>query len=99
MSDVLQAVQAARLLGRWALIAERHAGGCSCCPGLGEVSMDEVERRLLAWLGRQHGVLQGRASVTALLRDCIERKSAVDPALFADLAAALDDLERLQAGF
>jgi hypothetical protein len=99
MDSVLQAVQAARLLGRWTLIAERHAGGCSCCPGLGDVSIDEVEGRLLAWLRPRHPALQQRGSVTALLRDCIERRAGADPALLADLAAALDDLERLQAGF
>jgi hypothetical protein len=99
MNDVLQAVEAARLLGRWTLIAERHAGGCSCCPGLGDVSIGEVEGRVLAWLGERHAVLQGRASVTGLLKDCIERKASVDPALLADLAGALDDLERIQAGF
>jgi hypothetical protein len=98
MSDVLQAVEAARLLGRWTLIAERHAGGCSCCPGLGAVSMEEVEARVLAWLRERHRPLQGRASVTALLKDCIGRKARGDAALFADLAEALEHLERVQAG-
>jgi hypothetical protein len=99
MDAVLQAVEAARLLGRWTLIAERHAGGCSCCPGLGDVSMDEVEGRLLAWLRQRHETLAARGSVTALLRDCIERKAAADPSLLKDLDEALDDLERIQAGF
>ena len=61
--------------------------------------MDEVEARVLAWRRARHAVLQERASVTRLLKDCIERKAAVDPALFADLAGALDDLERIQARF
>ncbi|HEX6320562.1 MAG TPA: hypothetical protein VFZ84_17025 [Burkholderiales bacterium] len=99
MSDVLQAVEAARLLGRWTLIAERHAGGCSCCPGLGDVSMGEVEGRVLAWLRERHAPLAQRGSLTALLRDCIERKTAAEPGLFDDLAEALDHLERMQAGF
>lgn len=99
MNDVLQAVEAARLLGRWSLIAERHAGGCSCCPGLGEVGMDEVESRVLAWLRGRHELLQEGGSVTSLLRECIERKAALSAALLDDLAEALDDLERIQAGF
>ncbi|HEX2198965.1 MAG TPA: hypothetical protein VHG88_10140 [Burkholderiales bacterium] len=98
MSDVLQAVEAARLLGRWTLIAERHAGGCSCCPGLGDVAMDELEGRVLAWLRERHAPLRERGSLSALLRECIERKTTVDPSLFGDLAEALDHLERVQAG-
>jgi hypothetical protein len=99
MSDVLQAVEAARLLGRWTLIAERHAGGCSCCPGLGDVSMDELEGRVLAWLRERHAPLAAAGSLTLLLRRVIERKSAVDKALLEDCAEALDHLERVQAGF
>jgi hypothetical protein len=99
MNSVLQAVEAARLLGRWTLIAERHAGGCSCCPGLGEVAMDEVEGRVLAWLRQRHAALGERGSLTGLLRDCVERRAAIAPALLADLAEALDELERIQAGF
>ena len=92
-------MEAARLLGRWTLIAERHAGGCSCCPGLGEVTVGEVEGRVLAWLRERHGALRARADLTGLLKDCIERKVSVDAALFADLAEALEHLERVQAGF
>jgi hypothetical protein len=99
MEDVLQAVEAAKLLGRWTLIAERHATGCSCCPGLGDVTMDEVEGRVLGWLRERHAQLRGSAGMTALLRQCIERKACVDPALLADLTEALDYLERTQAGF
>lgn len=61
--------------------------------------MDEVEGRVLAWLRERHPLLAARGGMTGLLKDCIERKAAVDPALFADLAGALDDLERIQAGF
>jgi hypothetical protein len=99
MNPVLQAVEAARLLGRWTLIAERHAGGCSCCPGLGEVSMDEVQGRVLAWLRERHASLEGERSLTALLKDCVERKAVLEPALLADLSQALEDLEKIQAGF
>jgi hypothetical protein len=98
MNDILQAVAAAKLLGRWTLIAERHATGCSCCPGLGEVSMDQVEGSVLGWLRERHPVLAERGSVTALLKGCIERKISVDARLFQDLAEALDHLERVQAG-
>lgn len=91
-------MEAARLLGRWTLIAERHAGGCSCCPGLGDVSMDELEGRVLAWLRERHAPLRERGSLRALLRECIEGKTRVDPGLFGDVAEALDHLERVQAG-
>jgi len=89
-------VEAARLLGRWTLIAERHAGGCSCCPGLGEVGIEELESRVLEWLRQRHAV---QGSLTALLKDCIQRKAMLDERVFADLAEALEHLERVQAGF
>jgi hypothetical protein len=98
MDDVLQAVEAARLLGRWTLIAERHAGGCSCCPGLGDVSMDEVEARVLAWLGERHALAQQPGGLTAMLKACVQGKHPADAVLFCDLAEALDYLERVQAG-
>lgn len=64
--------------------------------------MDEVEARVLGWLRERHAVLASHASITALLRDCIAMKceagaEALKP-LFADLAEALDHLERIQAG-
>ena len=92
-------MEAARLLGRWTLIAERHAGGCSCCPGLGAVSMDEVEARLLAWLRPRHPALAEGASLIRLLKDCIERKTDIAPPLLADIDGALADLESIQAGY
>ena len=92
-------MEAAKLLGRWTHIAERHATGCSCCPGLGNVTMDEVEGRVLGWLRERHAQLRGNAGMTALLRQCIERKTSIDSALLADLGEALDYLERAQAGF
>ena len=91
-------MKAAGLLGRWTLIAERHATGCSCCPGLGDVTMDEVEGGVLGWLRERHAVLAERGSVAALLKECIERKVRVEETLFEDLAEALDYLERVQAG-
>lgn len=98
MSEILQAVHAARLLGRWILIGERHAGGCSCCPGLGEVSIGEIEGTVLAWLRERHPVIAERGGVARILRDCIERKVQLDAAFFQDLSEALGHLERVQSG-
>jgi hypothetical protein len=102
MNDIRLAVNAAKLLGRWMLIAEKHATGCSCCPGLGNVTMEQVEGSVLGWLRERHPLLSERGSVTALLKDCISRSvpaapEALEP-LFKDLDEALDHLERLQAG-
>ena len=83
------------LLGRWARIAERHGGGCSCCPGLGDVPIDEVERRVNQWLARRHR-LDG--SFSEMLRTCISERQALGAELCADLDEALSDLERIQAG-
>ena len=102
MNDIRLAVEAAKLLGRWTLIAERHSTGCSCCPGLGDVSIEQVEGSVLGWLRERHPVLAERSSVTQLLRNCISR--SVDereplPLLFRDLEEALDHLEKVQSGF
>ena len=61
--------------------------------------MAQVEGSVLDWLRERHPLLATRGSLTALLRECIERKACVDAALFEDLAEALDHLERVQAGF
>jgi hypothetical protein len=102
MDDIRAAVDAATLLGRWTLIAERHATGCSCCPGLGEVTMEQVEGSVLGWLRERHPLLARRGSLTQLLKDCISRSPVEErdalPPLFEDLAEALDHLERTQAG-
>ena len=79
------------LLGRWTRIAERHGGGCSCCPGLGDVAIDEVEKRVNGWLK-----LDG--SFTRILRDCIERRAPLAPELQKNIDEALTELERIQAG-
>jgi len=96
------AIEAAKLLGRWTLIAEKHATGCSCCPGLGDVTMDEVEASVVAWLRQRHAVLASRQSVTALLKDCIARAEPAGPEvlqpLFSDLDEALGHLEQVQRG-
>jgi len=97
------AIEAAKLLGRWTLIAERHTTGCSCCPGLGDVTMQEVEGRVVAWLRPKHPLLETRDSVTGLLRDCIARSqpagTEVLQPLFRDLDEALGHLEQVQHGF
>lgn len=88
-------IEAAKLLGRWTLISERHGGGCSCCPGLGDVGMEEVERRVLAWLRERHAFPGD--SLSAFLKDCIRGKPGGE-GVFADLEEALGDLERMQSG-
>ena len=83
------------LLGRWARIVERHGGGCSCCPGLGDVAIDEVEKRVTEWLRQRHP-LDG--SFSSVLRACIERRSALPADLQRDIDEALAELDRIQAG-
>ena len=103
MSNVQLAIEAARLLGRWTLIADKHANGCSCCPGLGDVSMEEVEGSVAAWLRERHPFLQQGRSVSGLLRDCIARTepagAEVLQPIFRDLDEALGHLEQVQRGF
>ena len=102
VNEIQLAIDAARLLGRWTLIAEKHANGCSCCPGLGDVSMEQVEGSVVSWLRERHPVLQDGRSVTALLRDCIARNvpagSDVLQPLFRDLDEAFGHLEQVQRG-
>jgi hypothetical protein len=101
-ADLELALEATRLLGRWSMISQRHGGGCSCCPGLGDVDMADVERSVLEGLRRRHAVLKDRESLAALLRDCVARKGAEKPeslrALFADVGMVIEDLERIQSG-
>ena len=85
------AIQAAVLLGRWTRIAERHGGGCSCCPGLGDVAIDEVEKRVTEWLRLPD-------PFPRLLRDCIERRASLAPELQKNIDEALSELERIQSG-
>jgi hypothetical protein len=103
MTDLKRAIDAAKLLGRWTLIAEKHANGCSCCPGLGDVSLEQVEGSVVAWLRERHPLLQDGRSVTALLRDCIARRAAAEDdalqPLFKDLDEAFGHLEQVQRGY
>ena len=102
-TDVRLVIEAATLLGRWTAIAERHANGCSCCPGLGDVSIEQVEGSVAAWLRDRHSLLQEGASVSGLLRDCVARRASASAEalrpLFKDLDEALTYLERVQRGF
>jgi hypothetical protein len=97
------AIEAAKLLGRWTLIAEKHSTGCSCCPGLGAVSMEQVEGTVVTWLREKHPMLALQKSMTRLLKDCIARSEAPAPEvlqpLFRDLDEALTHLEQVQRGF
>src|SRR4029450_12084385 len=97
-SDSLHlAIEAAKLLGRWTLIAERHATGCSCCPGLGNVTMQEVEGNVVAWLRHNPPPFAPRDNVTGLLKDCIARSQPAGPdvlqPVFRDLDEAFGHLE------
>ena len=102
MTDLHLAIEAARLLGRWTLIAEKHANGCSCCPGLGDVSITQVEESVASWLRGKHPLLENRASVAGLLKNCIARAEPAGPEvlqpLFRDLDEALAHLEEVQRG-
>ena len=88
-------IQSAMLLGRWTRIVERHGGGCSCCPGLGDVAIDEVEKRVTDWLRQRHPL---SSSFSQELRQCIERRAALAPELQKDINEALSELERIQSG-
>jgi hypothetical protein len=83
------------LLGRWSRIVERHGGGCSCCPGLGDVAIDEVEKRVTAWLSQRHDVGD---SFAGRLKQCITARTSLPPELQKDIDEALSELERIQSG-
>jgi len=83
------------LLGRWTRIVERHGGGCSCCPGLGDVAIDEVEKRVTEWLRQRHSL---EDSLSDLLKKTISAGSALSAALKKDIDEALSELERIQSG-
>ena len=99
------ALEATRLLGRWSLVAQRHGNGCSCCPGLGEVRMDEVERHVLHGLRMRHPLLLDRESLLEFLRECVRRPGSHAAQaeqlhhLFGDVAKSIEHLEQIQRGF
>jgi hypothetical protein len=83
------------LLGRWTRIVERHGGGCSCCPGLGDVAIDEVEKRVTEWLRQRHSLA---APFSQALRECIAHRNVLPDELQKDIDEALAELERIQSG-
>ena len=83
------------LLGRWSRIVERHGGGCSCCPGLGDVAIEEVEKRVTDWLRRRHEVEE---TFSKTLRNCIAARAPLAAELQKDIDEALSELERIQSG-
>lgn len=102
--SLLAALSATRLLGRWTLVCQRHdGGGCSCCPGLGDINMAEVERLLCKDLRARHALLQNRDGFVELLRLCVARNFEAEQrelsALLEDVGKAINELERVQGGF
>jgi len=100
--NLLAALTATRLLGRWSLVCQRHGGGCSCCPGLGDIDMEEVERLLCNDLRKRHALMQDQTGFSEVLKQCVSRTFQADgPALSAlldDIGNAINELERVQSG-
>jgi hypothetical protein len=101
--SLLAALSATRLLGRWSLVCQRHdGGGCSCCPGLGDINMAEVERLLCKDLRTRHALLADRDGFVEVLRLCVARNFAAEQedlsALLEDIGRAINELERVQNG-
>ncbi len=56
--------------------------------------MEEVERRVLAWLRERHPSVQ--TDLKSLLSECIAQRRG-DEGMFKDLDEALSELERIQS--
>ena len=102
--SLIPALTATRLLGRWTLVCQCHdGGGCSCCPGLGDINMTEVERLLCKDLRARHALLASREGFVELLRLCVARNLEAEQqelaALLEDIGKAINELERVQSGF
>ncbi|MSQ52271.1 MAG: hypothetical protein EXR28_10305 [Betaproteobacteria bacterium] len=99
---LLAALTATRLLGRWSLVCQRHGGGCSCCPGLGDIDMEEVERLLAVDLRKRHSLMQDREGFADLLKQCVARTLNADQQalsdLLEDIGRGINELERVQSG-
>lgn len=97
------AVEATRLLGRWSLVSQKHEAGCSCCPGLGDVAVADVEQEILKDLRARHPDLGDAASVNELLRSFVLRARpgtvAATHALLADIDRIIGMLEQMQRGW
>ena len=100
--NLMAALTATRLLGRWSLVCQRHGGGCSCCPGLGDIDMEEVERLISVDLGKRHALMQDRKGFAELLRQCVSRSLQAEPqalaALLEDIGRGIHELEKVQSG-
>ncbi len=100
--SLLAALTATRLLGRWSLVCQRHGGGCSCCPGLGDIDMEEVERLISIDLKKRHALMQDRDGFAELLKQCVARTLQADQAalrdLLEDIGRGINELERVQSG-
>lgn len=97
------AVEATRLLGRWSLVSQKHEAGCSCCPGLGDVDVADVEKDILADLRARHGGLDAVDGVGNLLKAFVLRGKpgavTATPALLSDIDRIIGVLEQMQRGW
>ena len=96
------ALEATRLLGRWAKLAQGHVmfgSGCSCGVGSGNIRLQDFEQQILDYLHAKHGST-GQTAITDLLRAiATQRESDGEPlALLADLARSLDSFDELHRG-
>ena len=100
--NLMAALTATRLLGRWSLVCQRHGGGCSCCPGLGDIDMEDVERLISVDPGKRHALMQDRKGFAELLRQCVSRSLQAEPqalaALLEDIGRGIHELEKVQSG-
>jgi len=95
------AVEATRLLGKWARLAQGHVmfgAGCSCGVGMG-LGLADFEPQILEYLKIKHGV-GGFAGVPDLLRSIVKQGEGREDqlALLADLARSLDSFDELHRG-
>ena len=97
------AVEATRLLGRWSLVSQKHEAGCSCCPGLGDVDVADVEKEILADLRARHEGLEAIDGVGNLLKAFVMRGQpgsvAATPSLLSDIDRIIGVLEQMQRGW
>jgi hypothetical protein len=96
------AVEATRLLGKWARLAQGHVmfgAGCSCGVGFGNLQLKDFEPQILDYLRTKHGV-GGFSDIPDLLRTIAKEEEKGDGrlALLADLSRSLDSFEELHRG-
>jgi len=94
------AVEATRLLGKWAKLAQGHVmfgSGCSCGLGFG-LQLQDFEPHILDYLGQRHDI-GGFTSVPDLLRSIAKEGEGKERlALLADLSRSLDSFDELHRG-